>query len=139
MIISQKTKNAILSEFNSWLDIQYAGKSLEERQALGAFFTPPELTIQMIEKFDNLDGTILDPCAGCGGLLAACIIAGADPNKIYANEFDPDILELCKQRLIPMGVPEWHIHLGDALDERCYEFSEDYKYPFPQFVEESLF
>ena len=139
MNLTQKVKDNITFEFNSWLESQYAGKSLEERQALGAFFTPPELTIQMIEKFNNLDGTILDPCAGCGGLLAACILAGADPNNIYANEFDPDILEMCKKRLIPMGVPEWHIHLGDALDERCYEFSEDYKYPFPKPVEQSLF
>lgn len=131
MTLSQETKNKIREEYSHWESIQYGSKSVEERQELGQFFTPAELTIKMIEKFDNLDGTILDPCAGCGGLLSACIIAGADPEKIYANEFDPEIVELCKQRLVPMGVPEWHIHCGDALDPHCYEFSEDYVWPKP--------
>lgn len=139
MKLTKEIKQQIKDEFNSWVELQYAGKSLEERQEFGQFFTPPELTIKMIEKFKDLDGTILDPCAGCGGLLAACIMAGADPNNIYANEYDPAILEVCKQRLIPLGVPEWHIHLGDALDSRCYEFSEDYIWPIPEPQEVSLF
>ena len=128
MILSQQTKQSIIDEYNTWFNSQYGDKSLEERQKLGAFFTPPELSIQMIEKFDNLDGTILDPCAGAGGLLAACIIAGADPKKIYANEYDKDILEVCKNRLIPMGVPEENIHQGDALKDSSYNFGDDYKY-----------
>ena len=129
MILTEQTKQAIIEEYNSWFNSQYGDKSLEERQALGAFFTPPELSIKMIEKFDNLDGTILDPCCGAGGLLAACIIAGANPENIYGNEFDKDILEVCKKRLVPMGVPEWHLHQGDALEDYCYNFSEDYKWP----------
>lgn len=28
-----------------------------------------------------------------------------------------------------MGVPEWHLHQGDALEDYCYDFSEDYVYP----------
>ena len=38
----------------------------KERKKMGQFFTPAELVIKMIEKFDNLDGTFLDPCAGSG-------------------------------------------------------------------------
>ena len=30
----------------------------KERQKMGQFFTPPSLTIKMIEKFDNLEGTM---------------------------------------------------------------------------------
>ena len=138
MKISKQIKQQILNEYNRWVDKQYAGKSQEERSELGQYFTPAELTIQMIEKFDNLDGTILDPCAGCGGLLAACIIAGADPNNIYGIELDPEILKLCQERLCAMGVPKWHIHLGDALVPECYEFSEDYIYPFPEVKEVNL-
>lgn len=138
MVLSQEIKDKIIEEYKSWENVQYGDLTIEQRKELGAFFTPPDLTIKMIEKFDNLDGTILDPCAGCGGLLAACIIAGADPEKIYANEFDASIVELCKKRLVPMGVPEWHIHQGDALDEYCYNFSEDYKYPKVKVEEESL-
>lgn len=129
MKLTEQTKQAIIEEYNTWFESQYGDKSLEERQALGAFFTPPELSIQMIEKFDNLDGTILDPCCGAGGLLAACIIAGANPENIYGNELDKDILEVCKNRLVPMGVTEWHLHQGDALEDYCYDFSPDYRYP----------
>ena len=48
----------------------------------------------MLEKFDNLDGNILDPTLGAGGLIAAAIIAGADPAKCYGIELDPDILKI---------------------------------------------
>ena len=138
MTLSQEIKDKIIEEYKQWENVQYGDLTLEERKELGAFFTPPDLTIKMIEKFDNLDGTILDPCAGCGGLLAACIIAGANPENIYANEYDATIVELCKSRLVPMGVPEWHIHQGDALDEYCYNFSPEYKYPKVEFEEEGL-
>ena len=79
MIISDEIKQKIQQEYDNWVNIQYGTKTKEERQKLGQFFTPPELSIQMIEKYDDLNGTILDPTVGCGGLLAACIIAGADP------------------------------------------------------------
>ena len=129
MILSHSIENKIKSEFNSWIEHQYAGKSLKERQEFGQFFTPPELTIQMIEKFDNLDGTILDPTCGCGGLLAACILAGADPNKCYGIELDPDILELARERLGKLGVPKYNLHLGNALNDECYDnFNDKYSY-----------
>ena len=96
------------------MDTQYAGKSLKERQKLGAFFTPPELAIEMIEKFDNLDGDIFDPCCGSGNLLAACAIAGAKPTNLYGNEIDPEILEICRSRLKKLDIPESHIKQGDA-------------------------
>lgn len=129
MIVSDTLKSQITSEFNVWIEHQYAGKSLKERQEFGQFFTPPELTIQMIEKFDNLDGTILDPTCGCGGLLAACILAGADPNKCYGIELDPDILELARERLGKLGVPKYNLHLGNALNDECYDnFNDKYSY-----------
>lgn len=129
MIVSDTLKSQITLEFNVWIEHQYAGKSLKERQEFGQFFTPPELTIQMIEKFDNLDGTILDPTCGCGGLLAACILAGADPNKCYGIELDPDILELARERLGKLGVPKYNLHLGNALNDECYDnFNDKYSY-----------
>lgn len=129
MIVSDELKSKIKLEFNVWIEHQYAGKSFKERQEFGQFFTPPELTIQMIEKFDNLDGTILDPTCGCGGLLAACILAGADPNKCYGIELDPDILELSRERLGKLGVPKYNLHLGNALNDDCYDhFDERYSY-----------
>lgn len=133
MKLTEEQKQNITDEYNQWKDKQYAGKTLEQRKELDAFFTPPELTIQMIETFDSIENkSILDPTSGAGGLIAACIIAGADPKLCYCNELDEDILKICKERLIPMGVPEENIHQGNALDPRCIEkcsFKKGFKIP----------
>ena len=96
----------------------YANKTLAERQDIGAFFTPPELSIKMIEKFSDLSDSILDPTAG----------AGADPKKIYGNELDADILQVCIDRLEALGVPSDNLHQGNALDDEAYNFGLDYVY-----------
>ena len=128
MVLSESQKNAIIEEFENWRSSMYAGKTLEERQKLGAFFTPPELTIQMLEKFENLEGKILDPALGAGNLLAAAIKAGADPKNIYGIELDSEILKIAADRLSSLGVPKENIHLGNALNEDCYHFSTDYSF-----------
>lgn len=135
MKLSKETKAAIFKEFE---DFQKSVASNKEgqygdgknRDALGQFYTPPELTIRMIEKFDNLDDDILDPTAGSGNLLAACIVAGADPKRIYANELDADICEkILRPRLNGLGVPDENIHVGDALNEDCLKiWSDGYEY-----------
>ena len=109
MKLSEETKKKIIDEYNLWKDKQYRDNTKEQRDELGQFFTSPEITIKMIESFscDSLKGkTILDPTIGAGGLIAACIIAGADPELCYGNEYDKNILMGCKERLCPMGVPE---------------------------------
>lgn len=134
MILSEETKQKIINEYNEWFEHQYGDKTLEERRELGAFFTPPELTIKMIEMFscDDLSNkTILEPTLGAGGLLAGCIIAGADPKLCFGNEIDSDILQVAKKRLIPMGVPEENLHQGNALNSYCLtNFSKDYDRKF---------
>lgn len=117
MKLTEQIKQNITKEYNEWFTSQYGGKTLEERRKLGAFFTPPELTIKMIEQMscDSLEGkTILDPTAGAGGLIAGCILAGADPKLCYCNEYDQDILDVCRSRLGKLGVPYHNMHKGDA-------------------------
>lgn len=133
MTLTNEQKQAIVDEYNQWKDRQYAGKTREQRKELDAFFTPPELTIKMIEQFDSIENkSILDPTAGAGGLIAACILAGANPKLCYCNELDPDILKICKERLTLLGVPEENMHQGNALDPRCLEkksFRKGFKQP----------
>ena len=121
MLLTNEQITNIEEEFNQWKDRMYADKSLEDRQDLGAFFTPPELTIRMLEKFDNLDDDILDPCCGAGGLLAATIMAGADPKRCYGIELDPEIHKIAVERLGKLGVPEKNIICGNALDSKTYQ------------------
>ena len=122
MKLTKKQKNAIKSEFMQWTETQYAGKDKKERQKLGQFFTPPALTIKMIEKFDSIkDKDILDPTVGAGGLLAGCILAGADPKRCYGIELDPEVLEIARKRLGKLGVPSSNLILGNALDPESYE------------------
>ena len=122
MTLSEEIKNKIQKEYDAWANMQYAGKDKKERQKLGQFFTPPPLTIRMLEKFENLEGNVLDPCLGAGGLIAAAVIAGADPSKCYGIELDPLILEVAKKRLAKLGVPEKNLIQGNALDPKSYEF-----------------
>lgn len=97
-------------------------------KTLGAFFTPPELTIKMLEKFKDLKGSVLDPTCGAGNLLAAAIMAGADPKEVYGIELDTEILEIARNRLQLLEVPKINLHQGNALYKECYEFSDDYDY-----------
>lgn len=130
MKLSEEVKNKIREEYKSWFESQYGGVSKKRRKELGAVFTPPKVTIQMLEMLDNLDGNILDPCCGSGNLLVAAILAGADPNNIYGNEFEPEFLRLAQDRLEKYGVPRWHIHQGDATKKESISFdsfSPNYK------------
>lgn len=126
MIIPAHYKEKIIKEFNDWVEIQYAGRSLKERQEFGQFYTPPELTIRLIESFEGItDKDILDPSSGCGGLLAGCVLAGADPKRVYGVEIDPDIMKVAKARLTSLGVPEENLQLANALSVSSYDFSQD--------------
>ena len=122
MKLTAEQISAIKEEYIHWKDKMYADNSLSRRKDFGQFFTPPELSIKMLEKFDNTDGTILDPCCGAGNLLAAAIKAGFDPTKVYGIEIDEEILKIAHSRLVPLGVPKCNIHLGDALDSNSYNF-----------------
>ena len=124
MQLSDNIKAKIQAEYDSWKDKLWAGKTKKERQRLGQFATPPQLTIKMLEKFDSLDGTVLDPCLGAGNLIAAAIIAGADPSKCYGIELDEATLAIARERLGKLGVPEENLHLGNALDPKSYEFGD---------------
>lgn len=137
MILTEKQKENIIKEYNTWFNNQYGSNTLEERQEFAQFYTPPELSIRLIEQFSNLEGEILDPTVGAGGLLAACVLAGADPKKCYGIELDKDILEtITKPRLVALGIPKENLRWGNALNKDCLDFKTKGTYKFdPDFGE----
>lgn len=123
MKLNDSQISAIKEEYTQWKDKMYADNSLSRRKNFGQFFTPPELSILMLEKFENTNGTILDPCCGAGNLLAAAIKAGFDPTKVYGIEIDEEIIKIAHERLVPLGVPIENLKLGDALNPNNYNFN----------------
>jgi hypothetical protein len=139
MKLSQETKQKIEEILNSkeFESDLYEGLDEKKREELGQVYTPADLCIQMIERFefDTLSGkNILDPTCGSGNLLIACLIAGADSDKLFGNEYDSVAVDLCKKRLNracdilkKSRINDWQIHQGNALISDCLtEFGPDY-------------
>ena len=135
MKLSKETKALIRKEYEEFKELMYANKSLKERQELDQFFTPPEISIRLIEELSDLSGNVLDPTSGSGNLLAAALIAGADSYKIFGNDYDETMVKLCRERLNKvcdmLGKPhikDWQIHQGNALHKFALTyFDEDYE------------
>ena len=144
MKLSEEVKNKIIEildsdYFKNSLYVDANGNELDKakRDKLGQFYTPGKICIKMIEKFkwDTLSGkNILDPTVGSGNLLIACLIAGADSDKIFGNEYDADIIPTCRNRINKacdiLGKPhikDWQIRQGNALIPDCLtEFGPEY-------------
>lgn len=135
MKLSNETKQLIKKEYEEFKESMYAGKSLKERQELDQFFTPPEISIRLIEELSDLSGNVLDPTSGSGNLLAAALIAGADVDKVFGNEYDETMVKLCRERLNKVcdlldkpHIKDWQIHQGNALHRFAITyFGEDYE------------
>lgn len=153
MKLSEEVKEEIRREAREYLTqinetSEYGSLSKEQRDELGAFFTPPDLTIQMLEMFDcDLEGPeadksqyfvgkdILDPTCGSGNLIMGALIAGLSaskdyPEHVFGNELSSVTLDICRKRFTDycqkLGLSKydrdfwnWHIHQGDALKGEC--------------------
>ena len=134
MKLTKRQEQAIYKEFEAFKDRMYADKTMSEREELEQFFTPADMTIDMLkalnctyQEFINSD--ILDPTSGSGNLLAAALIIGADPLHVFGNEYDSTMVEVCRNRLqkINSQVQDWQVHQGNALIPDCLtEFGETY-------------
>ena len=150
MRLTDKQKDQIISilDSNEFKNNLYEGLVEEERSAKGQFYTPGKICIKMIEKFkwETLSGkNILDPTVGSGNLLIACLIAGADSDQIFGNEYDADIIPTCRNRINKacdiLGKPhiqDWQIHQGNALQARCLiEFGKEYDNNYnPEYIDD---
>lgn len=134
LVLSEEVKRLIIKENNEFKEEQYGSLSKEERKKLAAFYTPGVIAIKLIEELSDLSGNVLDPTCGSGNLLAAALIAGADSDKIFGNEINPEMVELCRKRLNKvcdmLGKPhirDWQIHVGNALSsEALTQFGPEY-------------
>lgn len=158
MKLSKEVKVLIRKEYEEFKESMYANKSLEERQELDQFFTPPEVSIKLIEELSDLSGNVLDPTSGSGNLLAAALIAGADSQRIFGNDYDAAMVKLCRERIrtIPDRLEEIdkefanslrvklkefndrQIHQGNALQARCLiEFGKEYDTNYnPEYIDD---
>ena len=140
MKLSEKVKQQIIDILDSkeFMSDLYEGLDEEKRIKLGQFYTPGAICIKMIEKFswNTLSGKVIeDPTCGSGNLLIACLIAGADSDKLFGNEYDSVAVDLCRKRLNRacdiLGKPrikDWQIHQGNALHKFALTyFDEDYE------------
>ena len=130
MVLTEEVKQKILENSATWYNKQYGSLTEEKRKELGAFYTPGGFVIKMIEKFSDMEGKICDPTCGSGNLLVGCIIAGADPKKIYGIELDAEMAELCRNRLSEFGVPRENIVTGDALSQATWRKLEGKRFSF---------
>ena len=148
MYIKPEIKQLIIDEYESFKNKMYAESPEEIRTKLGQFFTPADVSLQMLEllETDSLSGReIIDPTSGSGNLLAAALIAGADSDKVFGNEYDQRMVNACKERLNKvcdiLGKPhiqDWQIHQGNALQARCLiEFGEEYDTNYnPEYIDD---
>lgn len=148
MYIKPEIRQLIIEEYESFKNKMYAESPEEIRTKLGQFFTPADISLQMLEllETDSLSGReIIDPTSGSGNLLAAALIAGADSDKVFGNEYDQRMVNACKERLNKvcdlLGKPhiqDWQIHQGNALQARCLiEFGEEYDTNYnPEYIDD---
>jgi predicted RNA methylase len=141
MVLTEEVKAKIVEILDSveFVSDLYEGLDKKKREELGQVYTPAKVCIQMLESFSCdtfTDKTILDPACGSGNLLIACLIAGADSDKLYGNELDPIAVKLCKKRVNRacdlLGKPrvnDWQIHRGDATNQYCLTvFGPEYRW-----------
>ena len=140
MKLSNEVKQKIIDILDSkeFMSDLYEGLDDTTREELGQFYTPASICIEMLEMYNTetfTGKTILDPCCGSGNLLIAMLIAGADSDKVFGNDYDYRAVRLCRKRVNRacdiLGKPhiqDWQIHRGNALDKFCLqEFGPDYK------------
>jgi SAM-dependent methyltransferase len=88
--------------------------------AVGLSITPRPVAGLMAELADAGEGTILDPAAGTGQLLAAALDRGA--RRVAGQELDPALARLAETRLLmatSQGKAE--IRAGDSLLQDAYD------------------
>lgn len=85
----------------------------QEQKGLGAFYTPPEIALEMARQTEWKPGqTVIDSCCGVGNLLAAMMDTYSElqEENLYGIDIDTEAIKQCIA-LFPYG----HFQVGDCL------------------------
>lgn len=87
----------------------------------GEFYTPQEVSqvlAGIVVSGKGHPGSVYDPACGSGSLLLRAAREGK-AGKIYAQEKNPTVFNLCRMNMMlhGMGRPDFRISLGDTLEE----------------------
>jgi len=104
----------------------------EERQELGAFYTPKEIAIEMARSLNYVPGKkVIDPCVGKGNLLQAAKDVHNVPNELlYGIDIDPEAIAFCIKKF-----PGGHFQVGDVLKDDIASKAFWKKKPFESFAD----
>ena len=96
------------------------GNQRARRKRLGQFFSGVPLGRLLAALARAAEArTIIDPMAGCGDLLVACLLEGAAPDVLAAIEIDRRIAEECRTRMIRLNARTTVLR-GDAFNRRSW-------------------
>ena len=104
----------------------------EERQEIGAFYTPKKLAIEMARSLNYISGKkVLDPCVGKGNLLQAMKDVHGVPNELlYGVDIDAEAIKFCIEKF-----PGGHFQVGDVLKDDIVSKTFWQKPPFESFAD----
>ncbi len=130
MKLTDELKQRITEESEKYLENinspegEYGSLIEEQRTELGAFYTPPQLCIQMLEMLDTTleefaYKSLIDPTCGSGNLLMAALIVGSSinnkyPELLFGNDINESALHIFRQRIAFY----------------CKEYNMDYDYSY---------
>ncbi|MDR0675789.1 MAG: SAM-dependent methyltransferase [Elusimicrobiota bacterium] len=89
----------------------------DQKQDLGAVYTPEELAISMAKKLNWKKGQkVLDVCCGKGNLFVAVLEVyekdGITNDNLYGIDIDPKAIEFCINKF-----PGGHFRVGNCLTD----------------------
>lgn len=93
----------------------FASESARKKR-LGQYFTGPRIARLLAALSDAAAAkSILDPMAGSGDMLLACVEQGASGAELAGVDIDSAALETCERRLHAAGAAG-HLQLGNAFE-----------------------
>ena len=93
-----------------------------DRHVHGAYYTPAPVAASMAGQYFDPCATVLDPCCGTGQFLLAFAALGAQPDRLYGMDSDPNAVRVARINLM-LAFPDLafdpRIRCANALFTAC--------------------